>query len=234
MPNQGINMAANGAAGAWGSLATESPKEIDKREIMAIARAVVEKRSYVVKYIDIYNALRDIVEDDDEFHELENKLYDDIVEGRIENVYRFGGKCDDSDCDVVIVTPGELSEKQLKIIEELIELYRFELYNGDEDERSELTQTLHNLIKMWFSDCRYASSPAEAVYELAKKYMLEVEEEDNRDQWYVGDIYYNVEGVDTRIVKSTGYCTNCVDFYVDAYENIVAKCTKWHFEGDVD
>ena len=234
MPNQGINMAANGAAGASAGAWQQNPAEIDKREIMAIARAVVEKRSYVVKYIDIYNALRDIVEDNDEFHELECKLYEDIVESRIENVYRFWGKCDDSDCDIVIVTPGELSEKQLKIVEELIELYTFRLYDGDEDERSELTQTLHNLIKMWFSDCRYASSPAEAVYELAKKYMLEVEEEDNRDQWYVGDIYYNVEGVDTRIVKSTGYCTNCVDFYVDAYENIVAKCTKWHFEGDVD
>ena len=232
MPEQGINVPAVEAGGASAGAWQQNPAEIDKREIMAIARAVVEKRSYVVKYIDIYNALRDIVEDDDEFHELENKLYDDIVEGRIENVYRFGGKCDDSDCDVVIVTPGELSEKQLKIIEELIELYTFRLYDGDEDERSELTRTLHNLIKMWFSDCRYASSPAEAVYELAKKYTLEIEEEDDRDQWYVGKIYYSIEGIDVRIVKSTGYCTNCVDFYVDAYEGIVGKCTSWRFEDE--
>jgi len=206
--------------------------QIDKRAIVAIARAVEKKRSFVVWYGDIYDALRNLIIEDDEFHEIENKLYEDVVNGRIKNVYRFWGTCDSSECDIVIVTPGELSEKQLKIVEELIELYTFRLYDGDEDERSELTRTLHNLIKMWFSDCRYASSPAEAVYVLAEKYMLDIEEEDDRDQWYVGKIYYSIEGIDVRIVKSTGYCTNCVDFYVDAYEGIVGKCTSWRFEDE--
>lgn len=69
---------------------TQTQPQIDKRAIVAIARAVAEKRSFVVWYGDIYDALRDIIEDD-EFHEVENKLYEDVVNGRIKNVYRFWG-----------------------------------------------------------------------------------------------------------------------------------------------
>ena len=226
--------AGGASAGAWQQNPAENKREIDKREIIAIARAVAARRSYVVEYADIYDALRDVVEDDDEFDELEDKLYDDIVEGRIKNVYRFWGKCDSSECDIIIVTPDELSERRLKIIEELVELYRFRPYDCDEDERKELTRTLHNLIKMWFSDCRHVSSPAEAVYELAKSHSLEIEEEDYRDEWYAGSVYYKIENVDVRVVESVGYCSECKDFDVPSYDGIIDKCKSWHFEDDAD
>jgi hypothetical protein len=192
---------------------------------------VAEKRSFVVWYGDIYDALRDIIEDD-EFHEVENKLYEDVVNGRIKNVYRFWGTCDDSECDVVVVAPFELGEKQLKIIEELAQLYSFKGYDGDEKEREELTQTLHNLIRMWSSGCLKMSGPAEAIYELAKNYGLEIEEEEDLDRWYAGKIYYRVEGLNVRLVKDIGYCNDCVNFSTN--NSFIEKCKSWHFEDEVD
>ena len=205
-------------------------QNVDKREIMAIIKAVAKRRSFVVWYGDIYDELRGLIEDDDEFHEIENKLYEDVVEGRIKNVYRFWGPCGDSECDIVVVSPHELSSDKLKIVEELTRLYSFKRYDGDRDEREELTQTIHNLIKMWSSTCLKVSSPAEAVFTLAKSYGLEIEEEEHLDRWYAGSIYYTVEGLDKRIVKSLWYCNDCANF--DTNSNFIEKCKSWHFDDD--
>jgi hypothetical protein len=224
-------VAPNGAGAMGAGLATEqAPVDIDKREIIAIINAVAKRRSFVVWYGDIYDELRNIVEDDDEFHEIENKLYEDIVDGKIKNVYRFWGTCDDSECDIVVVSPMELDEWQVKILRELNQLYRFKGYDGDEDEREELTLTLHNLIKMWASSCLKMSSPAEAAYMLAKNYGLEIEEEEHLDKWYAGKVFYRVEGLDMRIIKDIGYCNDCVNF--DTGNNFIEKCKTWHFEGE--
>ena len=224
-------VAPNGVGAMGAGLATEqAPVDIDKREIIAIINAVAKRRSFVVWYGDIYDELRNIVEDDDEFHEIENKLYEDIVDGKIKNVYRFWGTCDSSECDIVVVSPVELDERQLKILEELVRLYSFKRYDGDEDERGELTLTIHNLIKMWSSSCLKTSSPAEAVYNLAKAYGLEIEEEEHLDRWYAGNIYYTVERLDKRIVKSLWYCNDCVNF--DTGNNFIEKCKTWYFEGE--
>ena len=208
----------------------QQTEQIDRRAIIAIARAVAERKSFVVWYGDIYNHLRELVADDDEFHEIENKLYEDIAEGRIENVYRFGGPCGNSDCDIIIVSPRELSGDSLKVVNELVHLYRFKGYDGDKDEREELTQTLHNLVKMWNSGCVNMSDPAEAVYTLAKRYGLEIEEEERLDRWYAGNIYYTVEGLDRRAIKSLWYCNDCVNFSTN--NNFTEKCKSWHFEDD--
>ncbi len=205
---------------------------IDKRAIIAIIRAVAKKKSFVVWYGDIYDELRSLIEDDDEFHEVESALYDTIVDGKIRGVYRFWGVCGDSECDIVVVSPVELGEDKLKMLRELSQLYSFKGYDGDEDERGELTATIHNLVKMWSSSCLKRSSPAEAIYNLAKAYGLEIEEEPRLDKWYTGVIYYTVEGLDKRIMKSLWYCNDCVNF--DTNNNFIEKCKSWHFEDEED
>ena len=228
--NQVAAAEAAGAAGA--GPANQQAPNIDKRAIMAIIRAISKKESFVVWYGDIYDELRDIIEDDDEFHEVENALYDAIVGGKIRGVYRFWGPCDDSECDIVIVSPVELSEEQHKILNELTQLYSFKGYDGDEEERRELTLTLHNLIKMWASSCLKMSGPAEAIYNLAKTYGLEIEEEGRLDRWYVGKVFYRIEGLDKRVVKDVGYCNDCINFSTN--NNFIEKCRSWHFEEDVE
>jgi len=208
----------------------QQTEQIDRRAVVAIARAVAKRRSFVVWYGDIYDELRSLIDDDDEFHEIENKLYEDIVDGKIKNVYRFWGPCDDSECDIIAVSPIELDENQLKMLKELAELYSFKGYDGDRDEREELTLVIHNLIKMWASGCLKLSGPAEAVYELAKNYGLEIKEEERLDRWYAGNIYYAVEGLDRRAIKSLWYCNDCVNFSTN--NNFIEKCKSWRFEDD--
>ncbi len=204
--------------------------QVDKRAIAAIIRAIYDTRSFVVWYGNIYEPLRYMINDDDEFHEIENKLYEDIVEGRIKNVYRFQGPCGDSECDIVVISPIELDENQLKMLSKLTELYRFKGYDGDESEREELTQTLHNLVKMWASGCLRMSSPAEAVYMLARRYGLEIEEEEHLDRWYAGKVLYHIEGLDTRVVKWIDYCNDCIHFSTG--NNFIEKCVGWRFEDE--
>jgi hypothetical protein len=76
------------------------------------------------------------------------------------------------------------------------------------------------------------SGPAEAVYELAKNYGLEIEEEEDLNHWYVGQVFYRVEVLNVRVVKDIGYCNDCIDF--DTNNNFIEKCKSWHFEDDVD
>ncbi len=208
----------------------QTKDQVDKRAIAAIIRAIYDTRSFVVWYGNIYEPLRYMINDDDEFHKIENKLYEDIVEGRIKNVYRFQGPCGDSECDIVVISPIELDENQLKMLSKLTELYRFKGYDGDESEREELTQTLHNLVKMWASGCLRMSSPAEAVYMLARRYGLEIEEEEHLDRWYAGKVLYHIEGLDTRVVKWIDYCNDCIHFSTG--NNFIEKCVGWRFEDE--
>ncbi len=229
MESKNVQVGPAEGPGALGGAWQQNPP-IDKRAIIAIIKAVAKRRSFVVWYGDVYDELRDMIEDDDEFHEIENKLYEDIVERRIKNVYRFWGVCDDSECDIVVVSPVELSEDKLKMLRELSQLYSFKGYDGDEDEREELTATIHNLVKMWSSSCLKMSSPAEAIYNLAKAYGLKIEEEEHLDRWYAGNIYYTVEGLDKRIMKSLWYCNDCINFSTN--NNFIEKCKSWHFEDE--
>jgi hypothetical protein len=171
-----------------------------------------------------------MINDDDEFHEIENKLYEDIVEGRIKNVYRVQGPCGDSDCDVITLSPIELDEEKLKIIEELAQLYRFKGYDGGESGREELTITLHNLVKMWASGCLHMSSPAEAVYILAKNYGFEIREDVRLNHHYVGNIYYEIKSLNLRLTKWVDYCNDCIHFSTN--NNFIEKCVGWRFEDE--
>lgn len=208
---------------------TQVQNQIDKRAIAAIIRAIYDTRSFVVWYGNIYEPLRYMINDDDEFHKIENKLYEDIVEGRIKNVYRFQGPCGDSDCDIVIVSPVELDKEKLKIIEELAQLYRFNGYDG-ESEREELSITLHNLVKMWSSGCMHMSSPAEAIYVLAKNYGFEIREDVRLNHHYAGNIYYEIKSLNLRLTKWVDYCNDCIHF--SSGNNFIEKCVGWRFEDE--
>ncbi len=204
-----------------------SQQAVEKWEVVAIARAVERNRSFVLWYGDVANELRNLVGDG--LQEAEVKLYEDVMEGRIKNVYGFLGPCRGRTCDVVVVAPGPLSERQRDVIEDLAKLYTFKGYDGN-DEYGEVARTIHNTIKMWASGCFRMSGPAEAVYALAASYGLEIKEEAHLNRWQVGRVYYRIEGINTRIVKRVFYCNGCIDGMIG--NNYIDNCVTWHFENE--
>jgi hypothetical protein len=200
--------------------------QIDKKIATALIRAVAEKNSFVMRYGDIYDQLDGLVEDDDEFYRLEDKMYEAISEGLLHGVYKFPGPCEDSDCDIVVVSPEPLSEEALKVIEYIASLYQFSPYDGS-GERREVDRVIHNFVKMQASGCLEVASPAKAVYALAKAHGLTVQDELQLDEWYTGKVIYRIEGLDKSVVKEVYYCNRCVSFPDN--ESFIEKCRSWRF-----
>ncbi len=51
-------------------------QQIDKRAILAVILALKEKESFVLKYGDIEDALRELIEDEDEYYKVRYGFYD--------------------------------------------------------------------------------------------------------------------------------------------------------------
>ena len=210
---------------------TQAQAQIDRREVIAIIRALAKVRKFVVRYGEIREELSAMIEDDEEYYKVEDMLYEHISEGRIKHAYKIYDDVDGSDGDVIVVAPKELSAQQLATLEELARLYEFAKYDGSDD-RAEIDAVIHNLVKMWFSSCTRVSSPAEAIYALAREYGLRVEEDDRLDSFsYRGNIYYSVEGLGVRLAKCVDYCNYCADFPNPSW-SFIEKCYTWHFEGE--
>jgi len=200
--------------------------QIDKRIVAAVLRAVAERRSFVLRYGDIYEQLDKMVEDDGEFYELEDKAYEAVSGGLLRGVYKFPGPCEDGDCDVVVVSPEPLGGEALKALEHIAALYQFRPYDGS-GEREEVDRVIHNFVKMQTSGCLEASSPAKAVYALASAHGLAVREEPQLDEWHIGKVLYRIEGLDEPVVKEVYYCSRCLSFPDD--EDFIEKCRTWRF-----
>ncbi len=204
----------------------QTQTQIDRRIIKAILRAVALSNSFVVRYRDVYDQLDGLVEDD-EFYELENKMYEAISEGLLRGVYKFPGPCEDSDCDVVVVSPEPLSQDALKVLEYIASLHQFYPYDGSST-REEVDKVIHNFVKMQTSGCLEVASPAKAVYELAKAHGLAVQEEAHLNEWHVGKVAYKIEGLDRPVVKEIYYCNRCLSFPDN--EQFIEKCRSWYFK----
>ena len=199
--------------------------QIDRRIITAIIRAVAERGSFVVQYRDIYEQLNRIIKNSGEFYKLEGATYEAVSEGLLRGVYKLPGPCEGGDCDVIVVSPEPLSRETLKVIEYIASLHQFRLYDG---EKEEVDRVIHNFVKMQTSSCLEASSPARAVYEVAKAHGLAVREEVQLDEWGGGKVTYKIDGIYKSVVKEIYYCNRCLSFYDD--EEFIEKCRSWHFE----
>jgi hypothetical protein len=134
----------------------------------ALVNAVRKTRSYVLRYEYVYDEIYDLIEDEDEAWTVENAVYgilggyavkiDDVI------VYKIYVDEDTSENDIIVVLPDvELSERQLKMLEEIAELFATKTYydfSNDEKrfydatpiaayERDEVYIVLHNLVCMW-------------------------------------------------------------------------------------
>jgi len=145
----------------------------------AVIRAVYRYSSLVLKYSWIEKELRALVADEDEYHRLEEEMYEIISDGRIKNVRIIFRHVDIGE-SVAAVAPCTLTEEQWRELEDLADLYD---YAGYEDptaykydgavkyDRPSLDIVLHNLIRAWCI-MRYIDHNAWEVYNAFKEYGL--------------------------------------------------------------
>lgn len=70
------------------SEATTQVGQVDRRAILAVILALREKESFVLKYGDIEDALGELVEDEDEYDEVEDAFYELLFKVRgLKHIY---------------------------------------------------------------------------------------------------------------------------------------------------
>jgi len=132
----------------------------------AILNAMRAVRSCVLFYRDIYYALEETIKDEEEFRRVEGALWSVIDGLKLDDMtlYKIYTDPEESFRDVVVVSFGkELTEEQLRVLEEVASLFGADSYDkyseGEEQffesmpiygkHRDEVYVVLHNLVKMW-------------------------------------------------------------------------------------
>jgi hypothetical protein len=138
----------------------------------ALLNAVRNIRSCVLYYEYVYDEIHSLIDDKDVAWSVENAFYLALVNDgvKIDNivVYLVYVDEDESTNDVVVVlVDDELTERQIKTLEEIAELFarkRYDKFDEEEGrfydatpvgahERTEVYVTMHNLVCMW-TNCR--------------------------------------------------------------------------------
>ena len=132
----------------------------------AILNAVKSVRSCVLFYRDISRELEKMFEDEKTFDEVDGALWLGLHGLKLGDItlYKIYVDPDDGYSDVVVVSFGkELTEEQLRVLEEVASLFGADSYDkyseGEEQffesipiygkHRDEVYVVLHNLVKMW-------------------------------------------------------------------------------------
>ena len=194
-------------------------QKIDKRAILAVIRAVARKDSFVFRSAHVEEELARMVEDEDEFARLRDELLYHL-EG-LKYVYRVYEDDRDSSLDRIVVSPVELDDKQLYALTEIANLspYHDDIIN----------KVINGLIWRWSVTCLEDSTPALAVYRIAKAHGLDVQvvEEHPASLGSGGSVTYSIEGV-VKVMKWYWYCNDCI---IPAGNNFIEKCSSWKFVG---
>jgi hypothetical protein len=209
--------------GAPGAQAVRAPP-VDRRAIIALIKAVAGFDSFVIPYSAVMDELSDMIEDYDEYHKIEESLYDAIYDGKLEyvyNIYQF----DDFTMDLIVVSPEPLSKEQLQILHEIASVY-------DTETDDAVVMIINKLVEKWTSSCLEVSGPAKAILTLAKKYGLNVRlvTDETKREPYTGRVVYDIENAVT-VVKHVFYCNNCIngDWFNGTF---IEKCETWEIADD--
>jgi hypothetical protein len=208
-------------------------QEIDKRAILAVILALKEKNSFVLKYGDIEDALSELIEDVNEYHEVRynfyDLLYDQWIKGlrNLKYIYYIYEDVNESSEDLIAVSPIELEAEQLNTLREVAELLNYGLCPVRDEECENdveriVTTTINGLIRKWSLGCRTESTPARAAYVIAKAYNLDVREV----AFSGGSVTYSIEDI-VKVKQIFWYCNDCI---VRAGNNFIEKCSSWEFE----
>jgi hypothetical protein len=210
----------------------QQAQQIDKRAILAVIKAVARKNSFVIKYGDIEDALSEMIVDENEYDKVRYGFYDLLYEQKkLKYIYYIYENERESYFDRIVVSPIELSESQLKTLSEVVELLDYGFSRDEYENRNideVITKVINGLVRKWSMGCTEDSTPALAVYKIAREYGLDVQVVDEQPATVGsgGSITYSIEGI-VKVTKWYWYCNDCI---VRQGHNFIEKCATWVFD----
>jgi len=209
---------------------TQQAQQIDKRAILAVIKAVAKNNSFVIRFGDIEDELAGMVEDEEEFDRLREELLYSSQE-RLKYIYYIYENERESWFDRVVVSPIELNENQLRVLSEVAELLDYGFSRDEYENRNideVITKVINGLVRKWSMSCTEDSTPALAVYKIAKSHNLDVQvvKEHPASLGSGGSVTYSIEGA-IKVTKWYWYCNDCI---IPAGNNFIEKCSTWDFE----
>lgn len=202
--------------------------QVDRRVILAVILALREKESFLLKYGDIEDALRELVEDEGEWDEVGDAFYNLLFKvRRLKHIYYIYEDERESYFDRVVVAPVELGDEQLRVIGEVVGVLNYLPYEDDEKAWGVVNTVVNSLVRRWASEKNESSSFAYTAYVLAKAYGLGVKVIDSNSPYgraseeVASHVLYNIE--DTVLIRWHGpaYCR------VPGYSP--STCGTWEF-----
>jgi len=173
--------------------------QIDRRAILSVIHAMLytEKPTLITQYKVVKSSLAMMLVDDyDEYKEVEEELYNALVNRRLKYVYLIYKDDDYNVFDLILISPIELNNEQLAIISKEASLYGSILQGSylRLAEHAELYRTLERtisaLVAKWAGKDGVADAVLDAATALAREYNL-----DAKDVKYFYDIFCLKYGV---------------------------------------
>jgi hypothetical protein len=156
--------------------------QIDRRAILAVMHAVAytKEPTLITQYKIVKSSLAIMLVDDyDEYKEVEEELYNALVNRRLKYVYLIYKHDDYNDFDLILISPIKLNNEQLTIISKKASLYGSILQGSYHRlaEHAELYHTLEHtisdLVTKWAGKGSIAEAVVDAVFALADEYGLD-------------------------------------------------------------
>jgi hypothetical protein len=196
---------------------------MDERVVESVIRAVLRRKSFVVRFGDVEDELRRLVTSEDEFKKLRHELFGKInpisARGNYDTCYIYRIYEDSlRDNDVIVVVPFCLDDESEKpTLEELGKLYR----EKDEKLHKALDSVINELIKVWARDMDIPVDVDDAVSLLRKKLSSGDPSQDKVIHGYGYDVEGDVLTVYESFKQGYGY-------------TMYRKCNVVHGDADVE
>jgi hypothetical protein len=151
-------------------------KQVDKRAILAVIEAVVHQKepTLIIKYKDIKSylalifAVEDELDDYEKYKKTVEELYNALVNRRLKYVYPIYKDKEFEDFDLILISPIELSEEQLRNLSEAAVVVL-----NDHDHDAEAINTLSHVVVWLAKRDSVTEALADAITALARGYGID-------------------------------------------------------------
>jgi hypothetical protein len=158
---------------------SQAKPQVDKRAILAVIEAVAytKEPTLITKYENVKLNLFLATNIGYEYRKVEEELYNALVNKRLKHIYLIYKDGEDRNFDIVLISPIELSEEQLRALSEEAAVFgnHFSYTMLDEHIKliTEAEDTINHAVTWLAKKNSVAEALADAVTALAREYGLD-------------------------------------------------------------